>query len=208
MKIQRITYFLSVTLLVLVLSATAQAGTLFTTQGAFDAAVAAFTLVWSEDFEGFSLGPVADPLGIAGNQGEVLDGGNASILGFFGPTGQIWLQSGGTNANATIRGFGNTSLGLSALSFNFGNELIQTIDFVHTLGTDTSGAYAPTGGATDRFAGWIGSGSELLNLAQFTQTEGTTLDNIRAYTSVPEPGTLFLLGSGLMGLGVFRRFTG
>ncbi|MCJ8318190.1 MAG: PEP-CTERM sorting domain-containing protein [Colwellia sp.] len=192
--------------LVLSVSGFANAGLIYTNQAAFDAATLGLTSAWTEDFESFLLGPSADPLGIGGGQAEMVDGGNSSIIN-VAPTGLAWLQPGQSNSNAIIRGLGNTSLGLNALSFNFGNEVIQTIDFIHTLGTDTSPSYGANGGQTNSFVGWIGSGNELLNLTQFVQTQGITVDNIRAYTatSVPEPSTLAIFALGIMGL-ASRRF--
>lgn len=182
----------------------ANAGLIYTNQAAFDAAASGLTSAWTEDFESFLQGPSADPLGIGGGQAEIVDGGNPSIIN-FGPTGLSWLQPGGSNSNAIIRGLGNTSLGLNAISFNFGNQVIQTIDFLHTSGTDTSPSYGSNGGLTDRFVGWIGSGSELLSLTQFVQTQGITVDNVRAYTSVPEPASFALFGLCLMGLARRKR---
>lgn len=202
----RHTLFVSILgLAFLLVAGSAQAGVVYTSESAFNTAVSGLglPLAWSEDFEGFSTGSVADPLSIGGGLAEVLDGGNASIIA-VGPTGIAWLQGGGTNANATIQGVGSTSLGLTALAFNFGNEVAQTVTFYSTAGSDTSGSYASNGGLTDRFVGWIASGSEVLNYAQFDQTQGITLDNVRGH-AVPEPSTLLLLGLGAAGLFFARR---
>ena len=178
----------------------AEAGVVYTDETAFNTAVAGLGSIsaWSENFEGFAVGAVADPLLLGGGMAEVVDGGTASIG--FGATGQNWVQADGSPASAVVRGPGNTGLGLQAISFNFGNQAPQTVTFVGTGGSDTSAPFAsdPTGTS---FVGWIATGPETVLTAQFDQTGGITLDNLDGFVAhAPEPGTFLLFGLGAAGL--------
>ena len=181
------------------------AGAIYTSQVAFDAAVAAATNVWSEDFESFPLGSSPDPLAIGGGLAEVVDGNHSQIWDHTPGGDKAWLQVGGTVANATIRGLGGTNLGLFALSFEFANQLTGSWVFDGTSGTQASGSYVAGGDQVRNFIGWVGTG-DLLNSVHFSATNGIVLDNIAAYSSsVPEPSMLGLLALSLFCLGRQRR---
>jgi len=184
----------------------ARGGLIFVSQGAFDAAAASLGLAWAEDFESFAIGGVPDPLLIAGGQAEVVDGGSTSIISIT-PTGKAWLKSGGSPGQAIVRGPGGSSLGVKALSFNFGNEVAGAWDFAHSLGAETSPGYGANGGSTNRFVGWIGGVGETLDFTRYNQTAGITMDNVRGFKSsvVPEPSSIVLFAMGTFGVALIGR---
>jgi hypothetical protein len=186
-----------------------QAGTIFTNQADFNAAIAGLNPLWSEDFEGFALGSVSDPLPIAGGAAEVVDSGIPFVTDLG--AGNVWRQPDGAESNATIQGKDATALGVHALSFVYAYELYGAWNFVTTLDTDSSPVVLPPplGDPTDRiFLGWVGDPGETLNLAQYNEPGGTVLDDITAYSAIPEPTSLAIFGFGALGLvagGIRRR---
>ena len=180
----------------------ARAGIVYTNETDFLNALGGAGPLWSEDFEGFALGPAIDPLPIGGGAAEVVDGNN-SIIWDITPLGdKAWLQIGALPANAAIRGLGATSVNVGGIAFELANENPGTWNFDTSLGLDISGPY-PVGGNQDRiFIGWVGFAGETLDLVQFSAQGGIVLDNIAGYEGVivPEPSGLALLGMGVTGL--------
>lgn len=198
---QKLTRIIAASLMLLVASQ-GQAGTIYTSEAAFNTAVAGLTNVWSEDFEGFPIGPALDPITIGGGAAEIVDSGFPLIVPVVS---QVWIQDTGSTDMATIQGLGDSDLLLDAISFDFANELAGSWEFHHSGGTDTSLVFGP-GLATDiKFLGWIGSGGESLSSTNFTATDGTLVDNINAYAGVPGPTSLLVLLGGLTLLAGLRR---
>jgi hypothetical protein len=187
-------------------SQAATAGGIFLSRAAF---LAAATPTLAEDFSGFPIGPVPNPLTIMGGAAEVFDG-FPSIGTFFNGVGgpspsQAWIANISNPTPAGIRGVGATSLGFTALAFDYAHQFPGSWAFAHSGGTD----FGPLVGAgpavmTD-FVGWVGNAGEVLNMAAYG-AGGIILDNIVATTSnvIPEPGTILLLGVGLAGSGAAR----
>lgn len=179
-----------------------QAGTIYTTQASFNAAVAGYSNVWVEDFGGYSL-PISNPLTIAGGQAEVSGFGVTSVL--FQE--KSWLGS--TGGPTSIQGPGDTSLDLAAISFNFGSGASDGQQVSFNLvggGSNTSATYtAAAFAAPVDFIGWIGGSGEGLMDISFALEQVVILDNISGYV-VPIPAAVWLFGSGLIGLiGMARR---
>ena len=183
----------------------ASAGVVYTDEADFNTAVAALGLVpsWSEGFEGMPTGAVTDPLLLSAGLAAVGGGFSAAVGDFGGPTGQSWSNGSG---GATVRGAGNTGLGLRAISFDFGSTGSQTVSFVGTGGTETSAVFSANGATTDSFVGWVATGDETVLTAQFDQPGSITLDNLDAFVAhAPEPGTFLLFGIGAAGLYLGHR---
>jgi hypothetical protein len=189
---------------VLAAASPAQAGTIFTNQALFNAAVAGLPLFFNETFEGFPLGNNGDPLLIGGGRAEVVDGGN-SVIWNNTPTGdKAWLQISGTQASAGVRGPGATAMGVAAFSFEFANQFQGLWAFTTSLGVNNSGVFAATGDQARQFLGWVGLPGETLNQVFFSAQQGIVLDNINGY-AVPEPASLLLIGVGLSTMAARRR---
>ena len=109
-------------------TSTAEAGVVYTDETAFNAAVSGLglTTIWTEDFESFAIGAVSDPTSIGGGMAEVGYDGGAAILD-IPPTAGTWVQDFGVPATVAIQGPGGSGLGLQAISFNFGNQVNQTV---------------------------------------------------------------------------------
>jgi hypothetical protein len=188
-----------------ILPKASQAGTIYTTRAAYDAAVVGLTLSWSEDFEGFAQGQTAVPTVIGGGSAEIAKSGGATIV-FTGQT----LPPIGSNEWAalepgfgeTIQGLGGASLAVHAMGFDYVSQLAGSYNFHHSGGVD-SDASKPS--FTGLFVGWVGSSGEVLDFVDYTPgTSAHTLDDIVAHV-VPEPSTAFLFASGLVGLAVRGR---
>ena len=74
--------------------------------------------------------------------------------------------------------------------------------FESSTGSATTGTSIMTGSDENSHSITIGSGIKYLD---FTATSGNVLLNSITYTSTPEPLTLALTGSGLLGLALLRR---
>ena len=95
-------------LLFLGITRVAQAGLIYSNQALFNAAVAGMTLSWSEDFEGFSQGPVPVPTIIGGGAAEISKAGTARII----PAGATPPPSGANEWLGVEGGIGETIQGL------------------------------------------------------------------------------------------------
>lgn len=180
----------------------ARAGDIFTDRGAYEAAVLGLGLspAWSEDFEGFPIGPVPAPTTIGGGMAEIaISGGSALVIDGtpFG-TGNGWLGDPG-GFGETIQGLGGGSLGVSAIGFDYFSEMPGGYNFNHSGGIDSAAMGPPL---VPMFVGWIGDPGEVLDFVDYTPgTSSHILDNIVA--SVPAPGSAALFG--LAGLAAARR---
>lgn len=185
-----------------VLSAgSAQAGVVYTDETSYNNAVAGFGMIpaWAEDFEGISAGSVSNSLQIGGGLAEIVNGGTAEV-GSFGGSGLSWNQADASPTFVAIQGAGGTALGLKAISFNFGNEDAQSINFIGIGVADTASGYT-TAQTPSNFVGWVGLGPETVDSVQFVQSGGITLDNLDGFVAhAPEPGSFLLFGVGAAGL--------
>lgn len=107
---------------------------------------------------------------------------------------------------------GQTMSGLIINSFNLGYTLSYAYNFsVDTLilatSPNTSGCSHPASSACLFFGDISSVSPDLFFVQQTTPTsDGWSANSIDAsYQSVPEPGTLALLGIGLLGMGAARR---
>lgn len=197
-------------------SSTAQAGLTFTDQTAFNAAAASLQPSWSEDFEGFSLGEVPDPLTIGHGDAIYTDGtvtnSRSNIKNNLATNHDL---EGPPDGLPSIGGIGNTSLNVAALSLGFGNLFPIIWAFDTTLGTDLSPEFLGNDGLPVTFIGWVSSSpDENLISLRAVGTKGINgniidIDNIQAFDptsrTIPEPTTLALLGIGFAGLAWRRR---
>lgn len=172
---------------------------IYTSRAAFDAAVAGLTPAWSEDFEGFAVGPAPMTLGIGGWSAEIVVGidGAQIIDGTPLLTGNGWI--GPSMGGETIQGSGGSSLGLSAIGFDYFSEFEGMYEFHTSTGVES----APmTGSLTPLFVGWIGDPGQTLDFVDYDPgSSAHIVDNFDAY--IPAPGTAALLGLG--GLMSMRR---
>lgn len=127
---------------------------------------------------------------------------DASLLGFLALTFDIFLDGPADSLQGFTAGAGSVNafeVSLSSLANQTGNGSFRlfTLTF-DTLGTGTSGLTFAQGG-TQLLGNELGDG-----YAEFGLTGASITVNARA-TSVPEPGTLALLGLGLAGLSLSRR---
>jgi PEP-CTERM motif len=204
-KVNRVVLLLGV--VVLLTSAYAEAGVVYTDETAFNSAVSSLGLdtLWAEDFEGIPLGNVSDPLLVGSGLAEVAGGSNPTVMP-GAPSGNVWIEDGGSQGGVVIRGSGGSALGVQAISFDFGSSGPQGVSFAANSGIDVSPAFPGGNPDTDTFVGWIGSGSETIASAYFDLPAGVSLDNLDGFgVSNPEPSTLLLFGLGAAGLYLVRR---
>jgi hypothetical protein len=194
-----------VAVLAVILPHESQAGMIYTDRSAYDAAVAGFSLSWSEDFEGFALGSTPVPTIIGGGAAEIAKLGSAEIIanGFTPAPGGAneWL---GVEAGfgETIQGLFGASLGINAIGFDYYSELGGSYNFNHSGGVDSD---TPMPDGTPLFVGWVGSFGEVLDSVDYTpSTSAHILDDIVAQV-IPEPASIGLLGLVSGGIFFTRR---
>lgn len=198
-----------------------------TAQSAFEAELSNTT---KEDFEGFSALTFGDPISTAvgdfsatGANGTgvclsgcdelvILDAANSPFSGRFNTTagGANWLDSNdisevtwNVSTGGTFSGLGFMLMDPSDVGANLtitlidGSTISQTINFQQTNGSLFYVSAYLDGLATSATVTLTNSGSQTTN-------DGFGIDDVIVGT-VPEPGTLALLGLGLIGLGFSRR---
>lgn len=155
--------------------------------------------------------------------GVAFSGGGQVVLGsspsqYATPANDTtnYLIAGGPTGSFT----GSETLAISGPSSNYFGLYWGSMDAYNTLTFMNDGITVATVTGSDVAAGGIANGNQVLigtnnyfNIFDLPQYDTVILastspnfevDNI-AFGSVPEPGTLALLGAGLLGLGVIRR---
>ena len=151
----------------------------------------------------------------------------ANLNAAFGTTFS-YLDKNGDNAQPTFQGIKfsvtaptNTSTGTWTVAWTDTNggaprNLPITIDFeVGLFGGSTGAGYrlnsvflpiSPANGSGTFDITFNNNGGQNPNLSHLTLTGGNAIDP--PSDPIPEPASLLLLGSGLLGIGVMRRFRG
>ncbi|MCP5438326.1 MAG: hypothetical protein H6960_09225 [Chromatiaceae bacterium] len=178
------------------------AGTIFTNEAAFDAAISGFSVLGTENFDSLSPGLVANPSSFMGGLIE-LGGGSPSIINTISRSApNEWI--GATGTPATITGVGGSALGFDAFAFPNRKEFNGTWTFLTSLGTDV---LAQGLNFSYSFLGWVGAAGETLSSISYSPTGRIALDDLAAYSrAVPIPSSLLLIGLGLAGIGYTRSW--
>lgn len=191
--------------LVVVFTTTANAGTIVTSQSAFDAAVSSMDVAWTEDFEGFAADHVPSTLSIGGGGGEVHGSPSSNMIRSYGSLigeDQVYLKGGSSSGLLSITGGGGSGLGVYALAITTYVQIAQPIEFRYSSGVDMTPIIA---NHTPTFIGWIGT--EPLESIHFTASAGVIVDSITAFSnnaSTPEPASLGVF-TMLFGAALWRR---
>jgi hypothetical protein len=184
----------------------AKAGTIFTDQALFNAAVSGLTLAGTENFDALPTGPVASGAAFMGGQIE-LSASDPSVTAttIVASAPNEW-RTGFATTTVSLTGAGGGSTGFSAISF-----AQRPFAGSWTL-TTTAGANTVTqlfSSFIYRFLGWVGTPGETLLSASF-DNRVVALDDIQGYQAadtqaVSEPGILALFVLWLAGIGFARR---
>lgn len=193
--------------------------TVYTSQAAFDAAVAAMmpALSGTDTFDDLAAGANlgSGPLArMAGGIGyEASAGPDSDILFSAGASGDTWLS---TNAEADSLSFGQFAPGVFAAGMNLFNSDVAG-DFLRTgritlTATDTEGSSSATirgrQMSTMSFLGFI-STTEItsLEVTPFARRADVwpTVNNLSLASAVPEPETYLMMLAGIAAVGFVAR---
>lgn len=206
---------------------TATSGTIFTDRAAFLAALTD-PLIATEDFEGFAVGPIANPVIIMGGAAAIFDDDPEILRTCRNEAGERIMPAPlqmctdtshriEDKVQKSMAPLGNpfnriarplmqsmAPLGWSAFNATFSHQSADTFNFRTNSGDDTSALLpASPDEVTLSFIGWVADPGEFLISVQH-QSSGLILDNMEAYAeAVPEPASFSLTAIGLLMLGIY-----